>query len=239
MHTVYGMTVTATRQEEVFSKNSKTAKYLIKGKTLIADSIGYKATIDLTWLTQAASTYNISDDVRDYIAVGVPVITSDIPNRNLQGFKIDQLLGFNHEHGKLAYRTFVGKPTFTDHINNDVKRAKGVNIDVSLVYVPKYDIHKVFVLSLFDRTKDPVLASAILTGKRNSYSMGAHVATFMCSICGADLDVFSCEHFKQGKGSIINGRLVWMSCVLPVFFENSSVDTPADITAVSTELLNI
>ena len=194
-------------------------------------------TLDISWLEAAAETYNISGDPRDYVLVEVPLITLDCPNRNCQAFPFEEMSYFDPLHGKMVFQTFLGKPTHQDHDNKDPLKAKGVNFDVTLQYVQHYDIWKCVVLSGFDRTKDKWLADQIATGKRKYYSMGALVDLFLCSICGnIDTQKKQCSDMKKGKGSLVNGAIVYQLCVGVNFIENSSVTDPADITAAGLQL---
>ncbi len=194
--------------------------------------------VDISWLPAAAKAYNISPDIRDYVVAGVPYITSDYPNRNLQSFASNEILRFRPRFGMVTYKTFVGKPTFQDHKNDDPLQAKGVNLDAVLSYVPKYNVYKIIVLSAFDRTKDSIVAKAIADKKANTYSMGAWVEEFQCSICGSNANTDNCEHFaKYGKGGVTNNReLVYQNCHGVEFFEGSQVGDPADITAVGNDV---
>ena len=100
---------------------------------------------------------------------------------------------------------------------------------------------KIVVLSGFDRTKDPALVQAILDKKRNSYSMGALVEHFVCSICGT-IDEGPgrnrCKHMDMdNKGDIFEGKLAYQLCIGVNYIENSSVEDPADPTAKSPDIL--
>jgi intein/homing endonuclease len=57
------------------------------GNLRLADAQGFKVPydrpVDLSRLKIAAETYNISPDYRDYIASEVPIVTADVPNRNM------------------------------------------------------------------------------------------------------------------------------------------------------------
>jgi hypothetical protein len=188
--------------------------------------------IDIKWLEAASETYQVSADPRDYVLVEVPLVTVDIPNRNLQGFPYEEVSYFDPLFGRLIYSTFVGKPTHQDHDNKNLLKVKGVNFDAVMRFVPAYNVWKIFVLSGFDRTKDSWLANQILTKKRTGYSMGALVESFVCSYCGAiDTNIKKCRCMTKGKGIIINGSLVYQLCVGANFIENSSVEDPADVTA--------
>lgn len=198
--------------------------------------------LDTSWLKSASKVYNVSDDIRDYILVPNPVVTTSIPNMNMQGFDSKILLEFDLDRRRPRYKTFVGTPTHIEHDNQDVTKAKGVNFDATMISIPKYNLGKVVVLSGFDRTKDSYLCNKISSNKVNGFSMGATTSGYICSICGGHLgpgiryrtcncnvdyeDLFS-------LGSVINGKLQYLIALNPVFFENSWVENPADFTALS------
>lgn len=216
-----------------------------KSKVDLSDVFGTKRLVDITWLKGCSNKYHISDKIEDYVVAPVPLITSDIPNRNAQAFTLASLLDFSTDHGCLRYKTFVGKATFEEHKNSDPTKAKGVNFDSSLLKVPHYAVAKVIVLSGFDRSKDSTLANAILKGEREGYSMGATCSMFKCSICSGLLGpnlVRTCTcHGTDytnlaSLGRIVQGRLHYHMALDPVFFENSSVREPADTTALTAPL---
>jgi len=188
--------------------------------------------IDVSWLAAASDSYKISADPRDYVLTDIPIVTVDIPNRNLQGFPYEEVSYFDPLYGKLVYQTFNCKPTHQDHDNKDPLKAKGVIFDTALQYVKAYNIWKIRILAGWDRTKDPYLVNSIVRKERTSYSMGALVENFVCSACGAiDTNMQKCSCMLKGKGAIIDGKLVYQQCVGVNYIENSSVDDPADVTA--------
>jgi len=201
-----------------------------RSNLIVASNALSKRTVDVSWLKAAAPVYKISDDIRDYIVPIVPIVTSDIPNRNLQAFNFTELSKFDWLKGQMVYQSFIGKMTSADHINNNPVYAKGVIFDASLHYIPKYNIWKVILLCGYDRTKDPDLVKDILNKKRIGYSMGALVNLFKCSICGKD------QECKCLKGNIVKGKLVYQQCCDVNFIECSSVEDPADVTAEGTIL---
>jgi hypothetical protein len=134
-----------------------------------------------------------------------------------------------------AYKTFKAKPTHIEHQNDDITQAKGVIVDTFLRKMVNVDgIWKLLELLSFDRTKDRELCKDILSGDMNSYSMGAWVEGYQCSIC--DAEIGKCSHlhpqapldfYRFGK------ELCFRKVVKPVGFETSAVKTPAYVTAVS------
>lgn len=243
---LYGSIVSPLTAASAMSKTAlmtaKSKKNGKKKKAIDMRSSGFSRPVDVSWLFTASNKYDISPDIRDYVVVPVPVITAAIPNRNCQAFPKESLLDFSTEYGVPRYASFVGKPTFEEHANDIMVNAKGVNLDATVVRIPKYNVFKIVVLSAFCRQKDPRLANLILSGKRNSYSMGAVATKFRCSICGGMLGpgvTRTCicrgtDYTQLGSlGRVIKGRLHYHSALDPIFIENSSVADPADISAVA------
>ena len=205
---------------------------VIAGESLIHQDI------DVSWLKSAAETYAISEDPRDYVLVDIPIVTVDVPNRNLQAFPYEEVSYFDPLYGRMVYQTFERKPNHMDHDNKDPLKAKGCIFDAALEYVKPYDVWKIRILSGWDRSKDPWLVNQILRKKRNGYSMGALVENFVCSNCGAiDTNLRKCPCMLKGKGFVMPSKhLVYQQCVGANFIENSSVDDPADVTAESEDI---
>lgn len=137
----------------------------------------------------AAEKYNISKDLADYVAVPVIVMPSDLPNRNRVAFPYERLTEFDPLTGSLAFESWRHMPAHMDHINADYSIAKGIVLDVGMrpIKRSKSDLWKVNALLAFDRTRDPKLVNSILSGERSSYSMGALVNGYSCSICGTEV----------------------------------------------------
>ena len=147
----------------------------------------------------------------------VPIITSDLPNRNMQAWPLSEITYFDPTHGKFVYQTFQGKPCYVDHNNQNPKEAKGIILDATLHMVPKYDIGKIVILTAWDRTKDTHLVRQILKGERDSYSMGCYVSTFLDSITGTPYGKgFNSTPYQMDPHcpiiKIIQGKLVYMNC---------------------------
>ncbi len=219
-------------KQEVYSDKRK--------KVVDLKASGLNRPVDISWLKAASLKYQISANIKDYVVIPVPVITSGIPNRRNQSFSMGSLLDFDTEYKRQRYSTFVGCPTYVEHKNDNFLEAKGINLDASLTYVPAYNLYKVNVLSAFDRTKYPELTEKILKLKTNQFSMGAVCTTFRCSLCGNLLGPGVERTCKcpgdytelRSYGNIVNNKLHYISAVDPVFIENSWVADPADITAV-------
>lgn len=179
-HRVTGRVVSSDRIIEAFRhKHDKRSQSLvIAGESLI------NGNIDVGWLRAASETYAISEDPRDYVLVDIPIVTVDVPNRNLQAFPFEEVSYFDPLYGKMVYQTFNAKPCHQDHDNKDPLRAKGVIFDSSMEFVPAYNVWKIRILSGWDRTKDRNLVDAIVRKKRTGYSMGALVENFVPLVAG-------------------------------------------------------
>lgn len=159
-------------------------------------------------------------------------------NDNFDEFPADEI--------KKAYSTFVGKPVFVNHHNDDHRRARGVILDAVLHEDVNPDGSPdtwVEVLMEVDAVKFPKLAKAILAGHIDRTSMGTDVAYSICSVCAnkASSPLEYCKHIPAMKGQTIwqatasgtkEGVLVRELCYGLHFFENSLlVEDPADPTA--------
>jgi len=238
-HEVRGAIVKADYQFEAH-KNVEILKEGKRRKALIHAANHPKFTIDMDVLPAAAESYQISANPKDYVVVTVPIVTNCVPNRNLQCFPIEETCHFDPLYGQMVYQTFKYKPTHVDHINEDPTKAKGIHADASMQYIPKYDLWKINVLTMWDRSKDPKLIDDILNKRRNGYSMGATVTYFICSICGQvdPMDQTRCEHMKD-IGSLWGeqNRIAMQLCTGVCYFETSNLgNEPADPTAYSEDI---
>ncbi|MEU6362296.1 hypothetical protein [Streptomyces albidoflavus] len=145
-----------------------------------------------------------------------------------------------------AYATFIGKPVFVNHVNDNHRRARGVIIDAALHEDKNPDGTPdtwAEVLMEIDAKQFPKLAKAILAGHVDRTSMGCDVERSVCSACGnvATTPAEYCAHIPGLKGKRIFratasgkrvGELVRETCYGLSFFENSVlVEPPADPTA--------
>ncbi|MFE6000285.1 hypothetical protein ACFQ6C_26050 [Streptomyces sp. NPDC056454] len=145
-----------------------------------------------------------------------------------------------------AYRTFIGKPVFVNHVNENHRRSRGVIIDAALHEDKNPDGTPdtwAEVLMEVDAKNFPKLARAIIKGEVDRTSMGCDVERSVCSACGnvATTPAEYCAHIPGLKGKRIFrhtasgkrlGELVRETCYGLRFFENSIlVEAPADPTA--------
>lgn len=190
------------------------------------------------WLPFASEKYNISEKLEDYVIIPVSIMPTELPNRNGVGFPFEELTAFNPEYGQITYKTWIGKPTFQEHDNSNVERAKGVILDTVMRPLKKYEgnLYHIINLCSYDRNKDAGLVSDILAKKRIGYSMGAFVRDYACSICGSTVKGGGCEHVERGKVNYSiynNNQLAYFRAIEPVGFETSNVAVPAYITATN------
>lgn len=200
--------------------------------------------IDYSWLPMCSDTYDISPNIEDYVFCAVPILSLGIPNRNLQAFTFPEVTNWDVNQGKATYKTFIGKPTYTNHKNNTIPHlAKGVHFDAYLEKVPKYNIWKVIVLLGFDRKKDAGLCDAIVSNTGvTGYSMGAMVEKFLDSTTGKYIGLRDADYNKHRGTVDKNGMLRYVNCCGVTFFETSCLgdfgrgdpgEPPADHSATS------
>lgn len=203
------------------------------------------STVSTACLKAAAPVYHISPDIRDYNFALIPALVSDIPNVNMQAMTTKELLRFLPDHGCQSYRTYVGKCLFREHDNQNPEKSYGIILDASIHPVRKYGLSRLFILAAYDRTKSARAAKAALDPK-TCYSMGALSKSLQCSVCGgfqgpAIARTCTCydTNFNDIRsfGQVRNGVLHYMKAMAPVFFEQSIVATPAEVTCYNGESL--
>lgn len=193
--------------------------------------VGFEA--KLPWLCK---TMHLSSDPNDYFFFPVPILYSDLPNRNGVGFPLQELLAWNPDLKCQAYEGWRFAPMFEEHRSDDIEKSIGVVADVALTPIKGFGagkLWKVMALAAIDRTKDRDLASQVESGKINTYSMGAMVGSFYCSYCGKE----ECSHIDPDPSKVnfyeLNGKLVYKLCRNISPYELSVVRDPAFLTAIS------
>lgn len=205
----------------------------------------------LSGLQRFASHQSEPDEIADngFLYVRVRAISSRV-NSNYDGWPSEEL--------QKSYSSFMHRPVFVDHHNDDPKRTRGVVVDAKIHVDDEHKIsavdpyyktaaanHKpptwVELLLEIDAQTFPKLAQAIIDGDIDSVSMGANVAQTTCNICGNKAKTASdfCKHV-QHKGSYFdtweNGqrvaKIAYEDCEDFDFFEISAVFQPADETAL-------
>lgn len=147
------------------------------------------------------------------------------------------------EELKKSYRTFVGKPVFVNHTNEDWKTARGVV--VAARYVEKGADKYVECIMETDAKRFPKLGHEIRTGGIDSVSMGVEAGFTICSVCDNKATDFHdmCKHIKFHKGEHFRSKktgkkvMAYENCYKLGFFELSYVFDPADETAVVSRVI--
>lgn len=194
-----------------------------------------------------------SDSEDGYLYVRCRAISSRV-NKNNDGWPSAELAK--------AYKTFIGRPIFVDHNNDDPSRARGVIVDSRLhveddektssfdpYYASAPENHKpptwIELLLEVDAKTFPKLANAVRKGHIDAVSMGANIETSVCSVCShsAKSPLEYCSHVSS-KGADFeitadNGekmiKKAYEDCHDINFFEISFVFDPADPTALISE----
>ena len=193
---------------------------------------------ETTTLRRSASRAVFNYEPRDgYIYVRSRAISSRC-NENFDEFPADEI--------KKGYKTFIGKPVFVNHHNDDHRRARGFIIDAALHEDTNPDGSPdtwAEVLMEVDAKRFPKLAKAVLAGEIDRTSMGVDVDHSICAACNnkATRPDEYCQHVPGQKGNRLyrhtaSGRrvgiLIREACYGLHFFENSLlVEDPADPTA--------
>lgn len=119
--------------------------------------------------------------------------------------------------------TYITYGVSVHNCNTDPTIAKGIVFDVGLRKVPKVagNLWRIVTLCGADRKRDGRVAGKIMSGEIDSYSMGAFVKGYECSICHAKTDKPSsprCAHIppnrKQLKTYQVQGKpeLAYWKC---------------------------
>lgn len=243
---------------EVFKEiKSKNIVLSNKGMHVVTSALGDVAVTEqpldfAQTLKECYKAYDISPDPNDYFLVPCLGLPTGTPNRNGVGFPTDELMKWSTDCGMLAYRTWVNKPCFCEHQNQDPLAARGLILDTSMRKIQGFGLgkcHKVMFLQAFDRNKHERM-DRILSGELNTYSMGALVGRYHCSYCGEQMFKESkngyeywhnCVHLhpKEPKDFyVLNGRLVYRVVADIIGFENSSVEVPAYPAASQVDTLH-
>lgn len=195
----------------------------------------------------ACKPFNLSPNVSDYHFSVVPILTSDLPNRNGIGIPLAELVRWNPELGRQGYKGWAGMPLHYEHKSEIHEEAIGIIADVALVPAEGYNggrIYKVMALAAVDTTKRTDVTSRIVSGDLTTWSMGCMISTYTCSLCGKEEG--DCRHINPKTPVEFyeeNGILVFRNVHEIKPFELSAVCDPAYPSAISnhdwnTELTN-
>lgn len=206
-----------------------------EGNKVVASVDNIERPIETRWIKSCAEAYNISDDISDYIIVPIPIVTVAIPNRNLQAFPMLAVSSWNTDEGRIAYQTFIGKPLFVDHKNDNPKESRGVILDSVMKEIPRYGLWKINILTAWCRTKDRDVANHILKDPKSEYSMGSYVKKFIEYPSGKVVKPDSPRGFLDKNGNLVY-HLMGDRINPAKFFETSLVlskNGAADFTATN------
>lgn len=174
----------------------------------------------------------------EMLYVSVRAISSRV-NQNFDAFPSSEL--------KAAYSTFINRPVFVNHHNDDPSRTRGRV--VASKYCESGNDRYIQLVIEVDAKNFPRLSREIISGNIDSVSMGTDVQKTICSYCKnvAESPLDFCDHVKHSKGQILEREssggtvesvLVYEECRGLNFFEISFVFDPADETAVTQEVLS-
>lgn len=198
-------------------------------------------------LPYASRALNISSNPKDYVLSVIPIMYTDLPNRNGVAFPLSELVKWCTDYGCQAYQTWRGMPMHLEHAADEPKTALGIIVDVSLRPIKTHGngkIWKVVCLGALDKTKrigeergGVTFGERVASGEANTYSMGALVDGYTCSYCGAE--VGKCSHIDPDVKRTpvtfyeLNNKLVYKQVYGIKGVELSVVADPAFITAIS------
>ena len=179
----------------------------------------------------ACKPFNISDNPKDYHFAVVPILTSDLPNRNGIAIPLAELVRWNPALGRQAYKGWAGMPLHYEHKSEIHDQAIGIIADVALVPVMGFNggrIYKVMALAAVDTTKRTDVTSRVASGDLTTWSMGCMVDEYSCGACGAEEG--RCHHINPKKPAEFyekDGLLHYRNVHGVAPFELSAVEDPA------------
>ncbi|WP_267716817.1 hypothetical protein [Streptomyces sp. CoH17] len=159
-------------------------------------------------------------------------------NQNFDGFRSEEL--------QKAAHTFVGRPVFVNHNNQDHRKTRGMILHAQ--YFENGTDKYIELLNELDARAYPKLAKEIIDGNIDSVSMGTDVQISVCSYCHNEATTPEefCDHVLFHKGQVLEkytpargkeATLVYEDCRGLNFFEISYVFEPADETALMQEVI--
>lgn len=204
-----------------------------------------------TWLPFAAKTYHISPHIESYVLRPMPLMPSDLPNRNGIGFQLQELVKYQPPPiSRQVFKAWTGTPVHYEHENEDCTTALGVVLDTALSQIKSFGngrFWKVMGLVAVDKNKYPDIAQRMLDGRLNTGSMGALADDFTCSVCGSkahEHQHMNCSHITSTKHvnwRVVDDhghkRLAYLNAHSLSPIEFSLVESPAWTPALSDELL--
>ena len=187
-------------------------------------------------LSRISDLYKISSRPGDFVFAITRAVTADKPNENKDCFGEYELLSLKAD-GQFTYETFNGVPLFTEHQDSDITKSGGLVIDVHYDDLVSED-KKIMALIGVDMTKRRELASDLVAGRVQSFSMGCVCEQTRCSICNnvAANEKEFCNHISNKGLSKDENVFEW--CEGVTYRELSHVAVPADPKAFSVKVIS-
>ena len=191
-------------------------------------------------LARCHEFYDISKNPKDYVLQALPIIWSELPNRNGIGFPAKALFEWNKIKGCSAYQGWKGQAVRVEHDWDGP--AVGIIPDVTLRRLKGFandKLWKLVVLHAVDRSKEPERANRLESGQHNSWSMGCLADRQVCSVCGTPIDKH-CPHLRAKQMMAVHdGYIVCRHAYGIQAEESSMVDDPAYGQAIGIRTLRI
>lgn len=237
-YAVYASSPEAWRQPAIDMHAARKSGVLPAG--VDGDAVRGAVTDVHEWLPFAAEAYNTSPKLDDYVVVPVTIFMTDLPNTNACAFPFEEMSRWNGRAGRISYATWKGKPTHVEHANKRPDKAHGVIFGSVMRPVAGLvgNLHRVVLLSGWDRTRDESLATHLMS-TASGFSMGAWVEEYECSACGSYLRKGGCRHMHPKHGILkqFDGdRLVYRVARGVTGFELSRVASPSWRGAVASAI---
>ncbi len=217
-------------QYGAFKRTAQTVKNAIpnSGYNLVADQI----------FAKLSPHYALSSNPADYIFLSALAVREGVPNKNGDATTHTELMRFRPARKCLTFETFVHDPIQMNHFASEHTLAKGFIVD-SILNTWDESFEFVETALAIDKSKDPVLAQGLLSGRINKFSMGSLVEALECSICHkiAYKEQDMCDHLKFHKMQKINGQLCFEYNIGVTYEELSIVDRPAEEAAMTRKIL--
>ena len=242
-HTSFACSGEFLKPIDVFESISKGSQEL----TLTSEQTGLEQSQELDarfWLPFASKQLNISAKLEDYVIVPTVGFWTGIPNVNGDAVTADELMRYEPKHGRCAYKTWKGKPTYWNHQSNtDPTVASGVIFDSYVSTLKGYAKPRLMLILLlgFDRYRNPELAKQILNRSITSYSVGMFYSSYINSVTGTRSRPNNPDPMtKPNQPTFMNeqGTLVFRYLENITGFECSAVNIPVFASAVGDTIMD-
>ncbi len=196
--------------------------------------------LDETIFEKMAALYAVSPNPQDYRYLSALAVRANVPNSNGDAVSREELFRYRPLRRCRSFETFIHSPLHVNHFSSNPKLARGFIVD-AIYNTWDEDFEFVETVVAVDKTKDPILADALVSGKINKFSMGSIVESLQCSLsfCKkvAHKQSELCEHLRSQKMQYINGELCFEWNIGVDYEELSVVDNPAEKMAMTRKVL--